>query len=85
HSGMINTLEHARKVTGVETILGVAGGTHLGFGGEDKLPKTIEALRSLDIEILAPSHCTGFAAASALAAEFPDRFVLNSVGTEIVL
>jgi 7,8-dihydropterin-6-yl-methyl-4-(beta-D-ribofuranosyl)aminobenzene 5'-phosphate synthase len=85
HSGMINTLEHARKVTGVDTILGVAGGTHLGFGGEDKLPKTMEALRGLDIEILAPSHCTGFAAASALAAEFPDRFVNNSVGTAIEL
>jgi len=85
HSGMINTLEHAKKVTGVDTILGVAGGTHLGFGGEEKLPKTIEALRGLDLEILAPSHCTGFAAASALMAEFPDRFVLNNVGTEMVL
>jgi len=85
HSGMINTLVHAKRVTGVDTILGVAGGTHLGFGGEEKLPKTIEALRRLDLDILAPSHCTGFLAASALAAEFPDRFVFNSVGTEIVL
>jgi len=85
HSGMINTLEHARKVTGVDTILGVAGGTHLGFGGEKKLPKTIEALRGSDLEILAPCHCTGLPAASALAAEFPDRFVFNSVGTEIEL
>lgn len=33
HSGMINTLEHAKRVTGVDTVLGVAGGTHLGFGG----------------------------------------------------
>lgn len=85
HAGMINTLEHAKRVTGVDTIIGVAGGTHIGFGGEDKLPKTIEALRTLDIEILAPSHCTGFVAASALAAEFPDRFIENCVGTEIVL
>ncbi len=85
HSGMINTLLFAREVTGVERIVGVAGGTHLGFGGMDKLPRTMEALRALDLEILAPSHCTGFAAASALAAEFPDRFVENSVGTEIVL
>ena len=85
HSGMINTLLRAREVTGIERIVGVAGGTHLGFGGEDKLPKTIEALRALDLEILAPSHCTGFAAASALAAEFPDRFVQTCVGTEIVL
>jgi len=85
HSGMINTLIHAGRVTNVDTILGVAGGTHLGFGGEDNLSKTIEALRALDLEILAPSHCTGFAAASALKAEFPDRFILNTVGTEIVL
>jgi len=83
HSGMINTLEHAKRVTGVDTILGVAGGTHLGFGGVGKLPKTIEALRGFDLEILAPSHCTGFAAASALAATYPDRFVFNCVGTEI--
>jgi len=85
HSGMINTLEQARKVTGEDVVLGVAGGTHLGFGGEDKLPKTIEALRRFDLEILAPSHCTGFAAASALAMEFPDRFIKNSVGTVIEL
>lgn len=85
HSGMISTLLHAQRVAGVERILGVAGGTHLGFGGGDKLPRTIEALRSLDLEVLAPSHCTGFAAASALAAAFPDRFVENSVGTEIIL
>lgn len=85
HSGMISTLIHARRVTGVERVVGVAGGTHLGFGGEDKLRETISALRSLDLEILAPSHCTGFAAASALAAEFPDRFIHNCVGTKIVL
>jgi len=71
--------------TGVDTILGVAGGTHLGFGGVEKLPKTIEALRDLDLEILAPSHCTGFFAASVLAATYPDRFVNNSVGTAIEL
>lgn len=85
HSGMISTIIHAKRVTGCDRVLGVAGGTHLGFGGEDKLPRTIEALRALDLEILAPSHCTGFSAASALAAEFPGRFVENSVGTEIVL
>ena len=85
HSGMISTLLHAQRVTGVERILGVAGGTHLGYGGEERLEETIAALRSLDLEILAPSHCTGFAAASALAAEFHDLFVENSVGTQIVL
>ena len=85
HSGMISTLLHAQRVTGVERILGVAGGTHLGYGGEERLKETIAALRTFDLEILAPSHCTGFPAATALEAEFPDRFVENCVGTQIVL
>jgi len=85
HSGMISTLLHAQRVTGVERILGVAGGTHLGYGGEERLKETIAALRSFEIEILAPSHCTGSAAASALSAQLPDRFIYNCVGTKIVL
>ena len=85
HSGMISTLLHAQRVTGVERILGVAGGTHLGYGGEERLKETIAALRSFEIEILAPSHCTGSAAASALATQLPDRFIYNCVGTKIVL
>jgi 7,8-dihydropterin-6-yl-methyl-4-(beta-D-ribofuranosyl)aminobenzene 5'-phosphate synthase len=82
---MISTLLHAQRVTGVERILGVAGGTHLGYGGEERLKETIAALRSFEIEILAPSHCTGSAAASALSAQLPDRFIYNCVGTKIVL
>ncbi len=85
HSGMINTLEHARKVTGEDRVIGVVGGTHLGFGGEDKLPKTIEALRGYDLEILGASHCTGLKAASVLATEFGNKFVFNNAGTVIEL
>ncbi|MHC1631506.1 MAG: MBL fold metallo-hydrolase [Methanotrichaceae archaeon] len=85
HSGMINTLNRAKKATGVDHIIGVVGGTHLGFGNEDRLPKTIEALKEYDLEILGASHCTGMKAASILAAEFGERFVFNNVGTVIEL
>ena len=53
HSGMINTIEHAKNITGVEKIAGIIGGTHLGFPGGDKtagktrIDKTIQALKQL--------------------------------------
>ncbi|MDD3022198.1 MAG: MBL fold metallo-hydrolase [Alphaproteobacteria bacterium] len=85
HSGMINSLEHAKRTTGKERIIGVVGGTHLGFGGEDRLSKTIQSLKEYDLEILGASHCTGLKAASILAKEFGDRFIFNNVGTVIEL
>lgn len=85
HSGMINTIEHALKITGESRVFGLVGGTHLGFGGisKERLTMTIEALKGYDPKLLAVSHCTGLLAACELAAEFKDRFLFNNVGTII--
>ncbi len=85
HSSMINTIEHAMKITGESRILGVVGGTHLGFGGvrRERLARTIEALKAYDLRLLAVSHCTGLLAACELAEEYKDRFLSNNAGTII--
>jgi 7,8-dihydropterin-6-yl-methyl-4-(beta-D-ribofuranosyl)aminobenzene 5'-phosphate synthase len=82
HSGVINTIEHARKITGKDHVLVVVGGTHLGFGTTDikRLERTIEALKNYDLEILGVSHCTGLAASALLATEFQDKFIFNIAG-----
>ncbi len=87
HSGMINTIEHARKITGKDRIFGVVGGTHLGFGGvrRERLARTIEALKGYNLKLLAVSHCTGLLAACELAGKFKDRFLFNNAGTIIEL
>jgi 7,8-dihydropterin-6-yl-methyl-4-(beta-D-ribofuranosyl)aminobenzene 5'-phosphate synthase len=87
HSGMINTIEHAKKITGESRVLGVVGGTHLGFGSvrRERLARTIDALKGYDIKLLAVSHCTGLPAACKLAGEFKDRFISNNAGTIIEL
>lgn len=87
HSGMINTIEYAMKITGENRIFGIVGGTHLGFGGvhREKLVKTIEALKRYNLKLLAASHCTGQQAACELAREFEDRFLFNNAGTIIEL
>ncbi len=85
HSGMINTIEHARKIVGQDRIFGVVGGTHLGFRGvrRERLARTIDALKGYDMKLLAVSHCTGLLAACELAREFKDRFIFNNAGTVI--
>lgn len=91
HAGLINTIEHARKITGEEEIAGVVGGTHLGFPGGDRsagkirLDKTIRALKGYDIRLLAVSHCTGQEAAATFFKEFGDSFVFNNAGTVLEL
>jgi len=31
HAGIINVINHAIRMTGVDTIYGIIGGTHIGF------------------------------------------------------
>jgi 7,8-dihydropterin-6-yl-methyl-4-(beta-D-ribofuranosyl)aminobenzene 5'-phosphate synthase len=87
HSGMINTIEYARKMTGESRVFGVVGGTHLGFGDarRERLAMTIKSLKSYDLKLLAVSHCTGLLTACKLASEFEDRFIFNNAGTVIEL
>ena len=86
HAGIINTVLHSRKFTGVEKIHGVLGGFHLtGPFFEPIIEKTIEALRKMNPEVIMPMHCTGWKAIQRFSEEFPSSFVLNSVGSKITL
>lgn len=85
HAGVINSIRYAQEVTGVERVLGVFGGFHLGFPGvpESKTDATIEALRELEVEMLCPMHCTGMQAMMAMKRELPESFVMNCTGTKV--
>lgn len=87
HAGIINTLHRAVEVSGRSRIMGVFGGFHLGFPGtpESKTDKTIEALKEMEVELLCPMHCTGMAAMMKIGSAFPDGFVLNCAGTQVLV
>ena len=86
HSGIINTLLFAQKITGLEKIYGVLGGLHLtGQLPEHVIDKTLEELNKLNPEVVVPMHCTGWNSIKRIEAEFPNAFVMNSVGTKYVL
>lgn len=86
HAGVINTICHAQEETGIREVCAVVGGFHLsGPVFESIIPLTIEAFRDLGPQLLVPAHCTGWKAIHAIAREFPEAFVQNSVGTRFVL
>ncbi len=85
HRGIINTLLHAQRITGVKEINAIIGGTHLISADNNQMQKTIDALKGLNIKKLGVSHCTGLKSAAVLAREFGDAFFFNSAGTKTVL
>ncbi len=72
HSGIVNTMIQAKKVTGVDKVHAVIGGLHLIDGDEEKKELTVEALEEVDF-VLA-GHCTGFDGLRRIANAIGDRF-----------
>jgi 7,8-dihydropterin-6-yl-methyl-4-(beta-D-ribofuranosyl)aminobenzene 5'-phosphate synthase len=85
HRGMMNIIYHFQNITGDERIYSVIGGTHLISASLLRLNKTIADLKRIGIQKLGVSHCTGFEASARLAAEFKDKFFLNSAGSRHIL
>lgn len=85
HRGLINTLRHAQKLTGVEYIHTVVGGTHLFRASEEQLELTISELKEFGIKRLGVSHCTGMTAGLRLWQEFGEIFFFNNTGTSLTL
>jgi 7,8-dihydropterin-6-yl-methyl-4-(beta-D-ribofuranosyl)aminobenzene 5'-phosphate synthase len=85
HRGIINTLYHAQKISGVKAIHMVVGGCHLMDATEERIYLTIAALKELGVPLIGVSHCTGLPAAAIMAQEFGDSFFFNNAGTVIAL
>ncbi len=86
HSGIVNTIENAKELTGEDTIYVVMGGMHLTGGiFEPIIPRTIKELRTLKPRFLVPCHCTGLVAVNEIMRALPESFIQNSVGTTYML
>jgi 7,8-dihydropterin-6-yl-methyl-4-(beta-D-ribofuranosyl)aminobenzene 5'-phosphate synthase len=86
HSGIVNTVRYAQKLTGVQKVYAVLGGFHLSGAFYEKiLDQTVSELKSLSPAVVVPMHCTGRKAMDRFSREFSSSFVLNSVGSKITL
>jgi len=80
HAGIVNVLTHAREVFPSAPLYGAMGGLHLSGVTEKIIPETVGDLKRFALRVLAPGHCTGWRALSALAREFGDELVPSAVG-----
>ena len=85
HAGIINTIKHAQKITGVEKLYAVIGGFHLMGADEKRIEATATALQLLDPTILRPGHCTGQKAVCRLQRALGDRCQPLATGDSIQL
>jgi 7,8-dihydropterin-6-yl-methyl-4-(beta-D-ribofuranosyl)aminobenzene 5'-phosphate synthase len=81
HAGLINTLRYASDLTGKSQIYAFLGGTHLVNTSIDRLNYTVNALNTLQLQKLAPCHCTGLKANFTLFQAYKESFLPNSAGT----
>lgn len=84
HSGVINVLLHARRITGVDQVYGLVGGMHLTGGlMEPLIPRTLAELATIAPSVVVPGHCTGWKATHELSRLMPDAYIQSSVGTRL--
>jgi len=85
HRGIVNTVRHAQKMTGIGKVHAVIGGFHLTGADPELIQKTIADMKDIGPDYIVPAHCTGFEAVAALAREMPGQFILNTVGTRYLI
>jgi 7,8-dihydropterin-6-yl-methyl-4-(beta-D-ribofuranosyl)aminobenzene 5'-phosphate synthase len=84
HSGLVNTVLHARKVLNQDKIHAIVGGTHLLHASTERLAKTVQFLQSAGVDLLYAGHCTGFEPACYLKSQLKEKYSILEVGLQIV-
>lgn len=85
HSGLLNTVEHIRLVSGIDKIRGIVGGLHLHHASVQRLEKTYRAILDWDVEFLVPCHCTGKDVASSMLDTFGDKVYQGRGGMTLAI
>jgi 7,8-dihydropterin-6-yl-methyl-4-(beta-D-ribofuranosyl)aminobenzene 5'-phosphate synthase len=80
HSGLVNTVNYIKQLTGEEKIQTIIGGMHLLYATDERLNKTCQALEAWQVEQLIPCHCTGEEVIPLLKQRFPKSFINSQVG-----
>ena len=84
HSGAVNVLRNAQRITGVNKVHAFIGGMHLTGGLFEKIiPQTIRDVTTIHPDIIVPGHCTGWRAMHLISHAMPEAYLQGSVGTRI--
>jgi 7,8-dihydropterin-6-yl-methyl-4-(beta-D-ribofuranosyl)aminobenzene 5'-phosphate synthase len=82
HAGVINTIDYAKKITGIREVYAILGGFHLsGEIYEPVIGVTIQELMKVKAKFIVPCHCTGWKAVNQIIKFMPESFIQSSVGS----
>jgi 7,8-dihydropterin-6-yl-methyl-4-(beta-D-ribofuranosyl)aminobenzene 5'-phosphate synthase len=84
HAGTINTVRWIQEITGIDKVHAIVGGMHLAAAPDDVIAKTVDALRDINPDYIAPMHCTGYRAATLMRQQMPGKVIDQSTGTRFV-
>jgi 7,8-dihydropterin-6-yl-methyl-4-(beta-D-ribofuranosyl)aminobenzene 5'-phosphate synthase len=82
HPGVVRMVEGAKEVLDKDVYL-VMGGFHLGGASEYQVNQIIEDLIDLDVQHIAPCHCTGDNSINIFKRGFGDQFIKVGAGAVI--
>jgi 7,8-dihydropterin-6-yl-methyl-4-(beta-D-ribofuranosyl)aminobenzene 5'-phosphate synthase len=82
HPGIVEVVRRAREVCPGRVAL-VVGGFHLSQATTQRIQSIVAAFRELEVQQVAPAHCTGAAATEAFAREYGDDFLTAGAGRVI--
>jgi len=81
HAGIVNTVRHAHKISGVQKLHAVLGGFHLIGASPALVARTVSDIQAMQPDWIVPMHCTGFEGAMAFARAMPEQFILSMAGS----
>ncbi|MHA1299090.1 MAG: MBL fold metallo-hydrolase [Candidatus Helarchaeota archaeon] len=85
HSGIINTIKHGQKISGINNIYAVIGGFHLNWTSDEQLDNIVNYFGNLKPTVICGMHCTGFRFNCKLLTKMPENATLGVVGTQFHL
>jgi 7,8-dihydropterin-6-yl-methyl-4-(beta-D-ribofuranosyl)aminobenzene 5'-phosphate synthase len=84
HPGIVEMVKRAKHAVPGEVRL-VMGGFHLGGAPKDRIDTITREIMNLNVQGVAPSHCTGELARTCLEEAFGARYAASGVGWRIRL
>lgn len=83
HAGIVNCLHYVQTIFQNKHIHCIAAGMHLKNCAANRIEKTIQTLKELDVDIVIPMHCTGIRAIAAIRDALGSSCILPEAGKVI--
>jgi len=80
HAGLVNTLNHVRRLTNGSKLRAIIGAFHLLNASDQRLEQTMRRLQSISPDTVVPCHCTGERAFEALNKVLRSRLFSGNSG-----